>query len=324
MRLVISCWVNTALLGCIAFCAPITSAQKPSAKQTVPYRTVLVVSDASCELQLDGEGSWAISANQPKKIGIGPGQHILTCTTESGYVDHEEVDANPRSPRQVIVQVQMAQGIADAEAAKAQQEAEKAKLKEAADAEAADAKAEKEREKQVLADAHDRLIGAFSCKSTPSVNSLSGMGVMTSAFGSPTPMQTYVPVLTENDTEVSFTNGASGPLSGSLIRSTQQRLISYTEAQSRGNSFMYNFTLNPTCYTTSSGACVAESETNWTYEITGESVSDNDNEIELTLGRGECSGNCPASPYREAGKEMAIRLPRNNPGFYIGKLYCSK
>ena len=134
---------------------------------------------------------------------------------------------------------------------------------------------------------------------------------------------TQVPVLTEKVTNVYFSNGSNESLSGTIVRNTRTRLISYTDAQSRGYSGYFNFSINPSCFATANG-CQEWAETSWKYVIVDESVADNGKDIRVELSAGTCSGACPSDPFSAAGKKDTIKFNSDDPGFSLNGLYCRK
>jgi hypothetical protein len=296
---------------------------------------LLVISDVSCALLVDGEGSWSIKPNQPRKIVASTGQHILTCTTVSGFVDHEEVDVASNGPRQIIVEFSIAPKIAEAQAIEAEGQAVKAQAKaeslrlaesekvrkeqeiKALNAEKREMMEELARQKKILATAYIRMNGIFTCKSDSSVETVDGM--VQDLNGQ---RQSYVPTLRYTSIIYVFENDASGPLSGRVSVTSNTSLISNSEAERRGHS-MTGFYNDPLCYTVRSGDCITSSKTTWSYSITGESAI-RDDSVRIALGSGKCRGICPANPYEPAGKTQTLRWSDDIPGFAAGKLHCEK
>jgi hypothetical protein len=301
------------------------NAQKATKSPTPPpFRTLLVLSDTPCTLQLDGEQTWLIEADRPQKVAVTEGQHVLICTTTSGaYKDTEEVEASASSPKQMVVKIELAKHIAVQEQRQVNQE--KQVQAEAVEQQAAAARAEAKREhaKELLGELHSRLQGSFGCKSSPDVKRLDGMGAALGGINGSYSLEATVPVLVETEVSITFSNGLDGPLSGSLSRNTNLRLTSYEDALARGDSFFsVHLVAYPTCFIYR-GRCITSTQFNWTYSISGEEVSSD--RLKIKLGPGECSGEgCPADPHRSAGLKDDVKLPPDNPGFYLGDLYCSK
>jgi hypothetical protein len=307
-----------------------TLAQQPAARplQAHPYRTLLLISDVDCTMQLDGEGAWSLVANQPKKIGVDEGQHLLSCKSQEGVVANQESDVSASTPRQTIVKFALASLIASQKAeqlAKQQQEEAEAQqalaVKAAEDAARAQAELNVRQEKDQIDEISRRISGTSGCKAKTYMTRLNG--TLRTQYGSITG---DVPVREDSNEEFSFASGSPGVLTGELRKIRQRQLTSEQEAYTRGAGSAYTSALNPAypvCFNDSdAGRCTQIEKTTWTYEISQVSIVDKEH-IKLTLGQGVCSGDCPADHYRKSGTTATLRLPEGNPGFYYSTDYCS-